>query len=327
MKHSISVIIPCYNAEAFLAEAMESVLKQTRPVSEIVVVDDGSTDGSAQVARSYGAKVIALDRNCGHSVARNVAVQAARGDLIAFLDADDYWNPNHCEVVCGLLERNPDAAVAYSATRRFGTRSGVEYESPCDHKPFDAFWESFRACIVSSNNAVMWRSIYVEFGGFDHTIRIASDHEFWFRVSQKHRFVSTPEITSNYRWHPTQISRAPDRQIRSVYKIRYRFLQDARRCGDEELARLVEQKMRAIWDEDIADTWGDPEKLRVLLTLRSLVPGKTPVEPLLWLRGRLPPRVVRRWDRIRQRLGVRTRLARIAARMFKGIPAGRDTVT
>ena len=264
----ISVVIPCYNREPFLAETIESVLKQTRPIGEIIVVDDGSTDRSAEVARSYGAEVIALGRNCGNSVARNVGVEAARGDLIASLDSDDYWDLNHCEVVCGLLERHPDAAVAYSAVRLFGTRSGVEYLSPRDHEPFDAFWESFRNCIVSCS-WVMWRSAYLEVGGFDPRIRSASDYDFWLRVAQKYWFVSTPEVTINYRWHQAQISSAPLRQLRSVYESRYRLLQATRQGADEEFARLLEEKMLAIWDEDIRDAWWEPEHLEVLLTLRT----------------------------------------------------------
>jgi GT2 family glycosyltransferase len=315
----ISVIIPCYNAEPFLAEALESVMKQTRPVDEVLVVDDCSTDRSAEIARSYGARVISTGRNSGHAAARNVGIEAARGNLIAWLDADDYWNPNHCEVVCGLLERHPDAAVAYSAIRQFGTRSGIYYVSPRDHEPFDAFWESFRNCFVSTNCAVMWRSAYLEVGGFDPRIRIASDYDFWLRLAQKFRFVSTPEVTSNYRWHQAQISSAPLRQLRSVYESRYRFLQATRQGGDEELARLLEEKMLAIWDEDIRDAWWDPERLGGLLTLRPLVPGRPRLDPRIWLRGRLPARLVRQLDSVRAHLALRTRLARVAAPLLRGL--------
>lgn len=310
--HMISVIIPCYNAEPFLAEAIETVLKQTRPVGEILVVDDGSTDRSAEIARSYGARVISMDRNRGTAAARNAGVDAARGDLLAWLDADDYWDAEHCEVVCGLLERHPEAAVAYAANRMVGTRSGIHYVSPHDHEPFDAFWASLNDLWPVS--WVMWRSAYLEVGGFDSRIRIAPDFDFFLRLSQRFRFISTPEVTSVYRWHPAQISSsAPDKQLRSVYESRHRFLQATRQGGDEELARLLEEKMLAIWDEDIRNTWWCPERLGVLLTLGALVPGRPPVGPRIWLRGRLPARVVRRLDRVRARLALRTRLARVAA--------------
>jgi hypothetical protein len=314
----ISVIIPCYNAEPFLAEAIESALKQTRPVSEILVVDDGSTDRSVQVGRSCGATVIELGRNCGNSVARNAAVEAARGELIAFLDADDYWNPNHCEVLCGLLEHHPSAAVAYSGMRLFGTKSGVLYNSPCDYQPFDAFWESFRSCITSQH-AVMWRSVYLQMGGFDPQIRSASDYEFWLRVStSNHRFVSTPEVTSNYRWHGRQISSAPDKQLRSEYESRYRFLQAARQRGQEEFSLQLAQKIVAIWEEDIRNARRDPHLLRLLLTLRPLVPGRPRVAPWVWLRTWLPPLIVTRLDRVRARLRLRARLAQGTAQLLKG---------
>ena len=235
----ISVIIPCYNAEPFLAEALESVLKQTRPAGEILVVDDGSTDRSAEIARSYGARVISMGRNSGHAAARNVGIEAARSDLIAWLDADDYWNPNHCEVVCGLLERHPDVATAYSAVRLFGSRTGVLYMSPRDHEPFDGFWICFRGNLWPPlNSAVTRRFALIKIGGFNPQIRFASDFDFFLRMAQHFRFVTTPEVTSNYRWHPAQLSSKPDKQERSIYEARHRILQTTRQQGDEQLARL-----------------------------------------------------------------------------------------
>ncbi len=205
----ISVIIPCYNAEPFLAEALESVVKQTRPVGEILVVDDGSTDRSADIARSYGARVIS-GRNSGNAAARNVGIEAARSDLIAWLDADDYWNLNHCEVVCGLLERHPDGAVAYSAMRLFGTKSGVHYQSPRDHEPFDGFWETFRNCIVSSS-PVMWRSAYLEVGGFDPRI-LTGKPEHLFRLDRLlYRYEDRWRKTANRVAGRPRRSLSPDR--------------------------------------------------------------------------------------------------------------------
>src|SRR4051794_6385105 len=115
----ITAIIPCYNAEPFLAEAIESVLCQTRPVGEIIVVDDCSTDESVRVASRYGVKLLRTGCNSGHATARNLGIAAAQGELIAWLDADDRWEPHHCETVCGLLDRFPEAAVAYSAVQCF----------------------------------------------------------------------------------------------------------------------------------------------------------------------------------------------------------------
>ncbi len=313
----ISVIIPCYNAEPFLAEALESVLKQTRPVGEILVVDDCSTDRSGEIARSYGARVISMDRNRGHAAARNAGVDAARGNLIAWLDADDYWNPNHCEVVCGLLERHPDAAVAYSAVRYFGGLVGVEHYSPRDYEPFDAFWDCFRWTIVPAMSAVTRRSALLEVGSFNPQVRIAPDFDIWLRMAQRFRFVSTPEVTANYRMHPVQISSNPDRQLRSMYQTRDRFLRTTRRQGDGPLAQLLEKELLAIWDEDLLGAWreGRVGRLRMLLGLPGLgmIPRETSVSARLRWRSRLPAWVWRQWRRVCMLLArVRTLLGRLA---------------
>jgi glycosyltransferase involved in cell wall biosynthesis len=95
---TVSVVIPAYNAEAYLREALDSVFAQTRPPDEVVVVDDGSTDRTSEVAASYGDRVRLLRQpNRGEAAARNAGVLAARGALIAFLDADDTWLPRYLE--------------------------------------------------------------------------------------------------------------------------------------------------------------------------------------------------------------------------------------
>lgn len=305
-EHMISAIIPCYNAEPFLAEAIESVLKQTRPVGEIIVVDDGSTDRSAEIARSYGARVISIGRNSGSAAARNAGIDAACGDLIAWLDADDYWNCNHCEVVCGLLEHHQDAATAYSAVRLFGSRTGVLYMSPQDHEPFDGFWTCFLGNLWPPlNSAVTRRSAVIDVGGFNPQIRFASDFDFFLRMAQHYQFVTTPEITSNYRWHPAQVSSKPDKQRRSIYEARHSILQKTREQRSEQLDLRMEKEIRAIWERDIRNAWRDPEELRALVALSPLIPGRTPLGPWTWLRVWVPPPVVRRLDRVWARLASR----------------------
>jgi glycosyltransferase involved in cell wall biosynthesis len=101
-----SVIIPAYNAERFVAAAIESALAQTRRVDEIIVVDDGSTDGTAEVVRRYPEVTLLQQANSGPSVARNVAIAHASGAYIAPLDADDVWPPTRQEVLAGLLDSN-----------------------------------------------------------------------------------------------------------------------------------------------------------------------------------------------------------------------------
>src|SRR6185503_2024667 len=111
----VSAVIPAYQAAAFLADAVESVLAQTEPVGEIVVVDDGSTDGTAAVAASFGDRVrYVRQENQGVAAARNRGVAEARGRLVAFLDADDTWEPEKTARQLAHLRAHPDYAAVYS---------------------------------------------------------------------------------------------------------------------------------------------------------------------------------------------------------------------
>src|SRR5574342_444664 len=111
MNPTVSVIIPVFNGERFLREAVESALVQTYPPLEIIVVDDGSTDGTAAVARGLPV-VYFRQENAGVSTARNVAIGHSKGDLIALLDSDDIWLPEKLAVQIGALNDNPDAGYA-----------------------------------------------------------------------------------------------------------------------------------------------------------------------------------------------------------------------
>ncbi|MFZ9011987.1 MAG: glycosyltransferase family 2 protein, partial [Anaerohalosphaeraceae bacterium] len=111
----ISVVIPAYNAEKHIGRAIDSVLAQTRPADEVIVIDDGSSDATAEVVRSYGDKIMFIHQeNAGASVARNTGIKAATSDWIAFLDADDEWLPNKLQLQVSQLKRNPDLAWAMS---------------------------------------------------------------------------------------------------------------------------------------------------------------------------------------------------------------------
>jgi hypothetical protein len=197
----------------------------------------------------------------------------ARGDLIAWLDADDYWDPNHCEVIVPLLERFPEVGVAFSRVRKVGTRNDLWPASPCDHEPHDVFWDCFERTIVPAMSAVSRKEALLRVGLFDERIRIAPDFDLWLRTSRHYRFVSTPQVTSNYRWHESQISRSPARQIRSVFEARLRLATAIREDGDERLAREVEQKALAYRDQFYAEIWakGDIMLLREVLSWRDQV--------------------------------------------------------
>ncbi|MGH7571509.1 MAG: glycosyltransferase family 2 protein [Gemmatimonadota bacterium] len=116
----VSCVIPVYNGERYLGEAIDSILAQTHPVDEIVVVDDGSTDGSSAVAKGYGDPVLCVRQdNAGPSAASNRGIEAAGGDVIAFLDADDLWRPEKNQRQLARLEASPEVAAVFGHVLNF----------------------------------------------------------------------------------------------------------------------------------------------------------------------------------------------------------------
>ena len=135
---SISVVIPAHNGESFVHEAIESVLAQARLPEEVIICDDASTDGTLGILRGYGdqVRVLADDTNHGPGACRNHGAEAARGDYLAFIDADDRWMPEHLDEVARLLDQHESAAVAFSPVELFGARQGVwPNRIPCVGEP------------------------------------------------------------------------------------------------------------------------------------------------------------------------------------------------
>lgn len=116
---SISVVIPVYNTERFLGRAIESVLRQSEQVTEILVVDDGSTDNSRAIAQGYESVRYLYQANAGQAAARNRGVSETTGDMLAFLDADDLWTVNKVEKQLGILRENPDVGAVFGNARQF----------------------------------------------------------------------------------------------------------------------------------------------------------------------------------------------------------------
>src|SRR5689334_19281127 len=112
-----SVVIPAYNYGRYLGRAIDSALAQTRPVDEIIVVDDGSTDNTREVAESFGERIIYVyQKNKGLSAARNTGIRKATGDWVAFLDADDWWHPDKIKRQLEAASKDPEIGLVYTAS-------------------------------------------------------------------------------------------------------------------------------------------------------------------------------------------------------------------
>jgi glycosyltransferase involved in cell wall biosynthesis len=180
----VSVVIPTFNRCGFVCEAVASVCAQRDVQYEIIVVDDGSTDGTVAVLqRQFGERVEVMQTaNRGVAAARNCGVAASRGEVIAFLDSDDLWLPGKLAAQAAFFADHSDAEICQ--TDEIWIRNGVRV-NPCAHhrKPSgDIFEPSLRRCLVSPSTVMLRRDLFDRVGGFDERLRACEDYDLWLRI-------------------------------------------------------------------------------------------------------------------------------------------------
>lgn len=256
MISSVSVVIPAHNAAPFVAAALESVLGQTRPAREIIVVDDASTDATAECVSRYPVTLLRLPTNRGPSEARNAGVRAATGDVVAFLDADDVWYSHHLEDVAGLLDRHAEAVVAYSGVRFVGSREGLWQPVLEPHRPFEALERVFdKSGQPPQITAVVRRAALLQAGGYDPAYRQAQDYELWLRLARQGPFVCVREVTADYRYHGGQISQLYRvEQTLEVFQARAACLARIA-LEDPAMAARLSEKLPKIWSGEMRAAW------------------------------------------------------------------------
>lgn len=205
---TVSVVMPVHNGADTIVESVESALAQTHPVLEVIVVDDGSTDGTAERLRDFDERVriIRIEQG-GHARARNVGIRAARGHWVAALDADDLWLPGKLEHQMTLAR---EADVIYTATRNFGNQGNVgETTDIADvSAPADALGALLLDNYVTHSSALARRDALLAVGGYEATLRTACDWDLWLKLADAgYRFRGVPEILVHYRWSPGTNSR------------------------------------------------------------------------------------------------------------------------
>ncbi len=198
---TFSVIIPLYNKEREVEATIRSVVAQTYQPLEIVVVDDGSTDGSAKVVESIGSPLVRLIRqaNAGECAARNRAMSEARGDYFALIDADDEWKPEFLEEVAGMIEEFPDCGIYSTAFDIVSPTGTVRGNCPTERGIVENFWrESMTRYVTIPSATVLPRRVVEQLGGFPEGMKMGGDQWMWLKVASHHKVCFSPHPLCNY---------------------------------------------------------------------------------------------------------------------------------
>ena len=249
--HGVSVIIPARNAGAFLREALDSVFIQGLADPEVIVVDDGSEDDTAAVARSYGRGVMTLSQpRSGSGRARNRGIEASSGRLLAFLDADDLWVPEKSRLQLPVLEADPRLGLVFSDMVAF-SGEGEAVRTYWQGRGFDggcSLSSIFLYDMISTPTVVMRREVLDAVGGFDETLPIGQDTDLWFRVAMKYPFALVDRPLVRRRFHGGNVTRDSRLLARCVVEIWGRYLEPCIEAEPHLKQRLLDDFARIRWN-------------------------------------------------------------------------------
>lgn len=265
----ISVIMPCFNAAPYVREAVECVMAQSYRDVELIIVDDGSTDGSADVLRElatiHAPCVTLLSQNRkGPYPARNLGLRHATGARIAFLDADDYLSLDCLQKLADALDR-AQADIAYCGWQNVGDGApGGEPYIPPEYGALDTAAEFLRSCPWPIHAALVNRTAIDAVGSFSERRFSSMDYDLWLRLyAHTQKIVRVPEVMAFYRWHSGgQISRTKWKQVLDALHVRRDFIRQhperVAHLSPDKIAELsdgylLREAYRAYWQRNLAD--------------------------------------------------------------------------
>lgn len=220
----VSVVVPTFNRAGQIGAAVDSVLTQTYPHWELIVVDDGSQDETPLVLSAYGERIRTIrQENLGVSAARNRGILAAGGEFITLLDSDDYWLPDKLAAQVVFFQQHP--AMRLCQTEEIWVRNGRRVNPKTRHRKFAGmiFEKTLPLCLISPSAVMLRRSLLDEVGLFDETLPACEDYDLWLRITWKYPvgLIETPLIVKRG-GHTDQLSAMPEldkHRIRAIVKI------------------------------------------------------------------------------------------------------------
>lgn len=298
----ISVVLAVFNRPQMVARAVDSVLGQRHPSLEIIAVDDGSTDDTPAVLRSYGGRLRLITQpHQGAYAARNAGIRGARGDLIAFIDSDDAWLEGRLDRQVPMLA-DPQVGMVFGDAlvddRRPGPRRVINRTVFDIIPPYRADLAEFAyGCFVPFSTVLARRQCFEQCGEFDTTTRLGADYLKWFQISTKYRLAYVSQPVAIYALHPGNSSRDLVQALESRMRL---FRAELDRVTDNDLSQLLRHllfnlHLYLVWAHVRQAHWR-----RTLQVWRSLLMTERaePLRSLGWAARLVTRRLVaRRWFR------------------------------
>jgi glycosyltransferase involved in cell wall biosynthesis len=250
----VSAIIATYNAGHYLEEAIRSILAQTMPDLELLVIDDGSTDGTRALVAGFTDPRVRYvwQENAGQTSAKNHGLRLARGNFIGFCDGDDFWYPNKLDLQLACFQKNPRLGVVYSPADKIdeqGRPLGAAIAEEFRGKVTDAL---FLRNFVPFGTALVRRACVERTGGFDPALKMGIDWDLWLRVSVDFEFEYLTTSTYAYRIWTGQMSHNWRGRYSSAFAIMEKFLR--------EHPRLISRRLRR---RAFANTYSNRGRMRM----------------------------------------------------------------
>ena len=260
---SVSVIIPAYNSAGTLSRALDSVLRQTVNADEVIVIDDGSKDDLDAVLRPYGSRVALLrQENAGPAAARNNGARRARGEFLAFLDADDFWHSRKLELQLVAFRQRPEITLCWTRGKHWsGT---VPMDDPGELIPelttpqyVTQFSEIFKTPYLGTPGVMMPRATFLGLGGFREDLQSAEDVDLWLRASYGKVTARIPAQLFYIVGSPTSLTQTAKEK---VFQSNLQVIEDFCRSHPDFLRDEAATVKRA--RAKVYENWGSGELIR-----------------------------------------------------------------
>jgi len=292
---SVSVVMPTYNCEDFVKEAIDSVLAQDLEDVELIVIDDGSTDSTRSIIESFGTSVRAVSqKNAGAAAARNHGIRLARGKYISFLDADDLWHPQKLSSQFAYLERHVDVGLVFSDWMEWMPATPGEWTVPEEFlAPYAEsivdeslsgwlYADLLMDCVLHTITVLVRKSVVDEIGAMREDLVTGEDYDYWLRVSRSYEIHKLMDVVALYRIRPGSL-------VRQVHERNYEFdvVNNAVQTwgtvspdGTSLPKRKLRQRISRLWLDFAYDHFHDGDPALAAMASRHIIRQRP-----LWITG------------------------------------------